>query len=162
MTEIINQTINETVVPLLLNKYSLPISSSPVIDIFVLALIGALFTTLVNKYMNDQVKIKALRAEMKGLQKKVREVMKKDPKKAQVLQQEIMKKNLENMKHVMNPKIMIITMIPMLFLFFIIRTYYSQFGVILNLGFTEFAWLGTYITFSILNSIVLKKVLDVA
>ena len=79
--------------------------------------------------------------------------MKKDPKKAQVLQQQIMKKNLENMKHVMNPKIMIITMIPMLLLFFVIRTNYAHFGVMLNLGFTEFEWLGTYITFSILNSI---------
>jgi len=162
MSEIINQTINETIVPLLMGKYTIPLTSTPTVDIFLLALIGALFTTLVNKYMNDQVKIKALRADMKGLQKKVREMMKKDPKKAQILQKEIMKKNFENMKHTMNPKIMMTTMIPMLVLFFFIRKHYSHFDVILNLGFTQFGWLGTYIVFSIIASIFLKKVLDVA
>jgi uncharacterized membrane protein (DUF106 family) len=165
MNDTLNETVinavNDTVVPLILG-HSVPISSSPSIDIAILALIGALFTTLVNKFLSDQVKIKALRAEMKTLQKKVREMMKKDPKKAQALQGEIMKKNLENMKHAMNPKIMIITMIPMLFLFFFIRTNYAHFGEFLNLGFTTFGWLGSYFVFSIFMSIALKKILDVA
>ena len=164
MNDTLNQTVidavNETV-PTLLGM-SAPFTSSPAIDIALIALVGALFTTLVNKFLSDQVKIKALRVEMKKLQKKVREMMKKDPKNAQALQSEIMKKNMENMKHAMNPKIMIITMIPMLFLFFFIKEYYSGFGEFLNLGFTTFGWLGSYFTFSIIASLVLKKVLDVA
>lgn len=161
LNETVTNAVNETVVPLILG-HSVPISSSPLIDIAMLALVGALFTTLVNKFLSDQVKIKALRAEMKTLQKKVRDMMKKDPKKAQALQGEIMKKNMENMKHAMNPKIMIVTMIPMLFLFFFIRTHYGHFGEFWNLGFTEFGWLGTYFVCSIFFSIFLKKVLDVA
>ena len=156
-----NETINETVIPLLLG-HTAPFTNSPTMDIFLLALIGALFTTLVNKYLSDQVKIKALRKDMKDLQKKMRNVMQKDPQKAQKLQKEIMKKNMENMKHSMNPKILLTTMLPMLFLFFFIRKYYSQFGEFLNLGFTTFGWLGSYIVFSIILSIALKKLLKVA
>lgn len=158
--EAVNSTVNNTA-PLLLGKV-VPILTSPVYDIACFALIGALFTTLVNKFLSDQVAIKVLRKDMKKLQKKIRETMKEDPKKAQALQAEVMKKNLENMKHAMNPKIMLTTMIPMLFLFFIIRTHYSHLGEFWNLGFTTFGWLGTYLVCSILWSILLKKVLDVA
>ncbi len=114
-----NQTLNETAMQVsqVLGQ-NLPITNSPTMDIFLISLVGALFITLINKYFSDQVKIRALRKEMKDLQKKSREMMSKDPKKAQVLQKELMKKNLENMKHAMNPKIMIITMAPMLLLFF--------------------------------------------
>lgn len=165
MNETLNETIvgavNDTVVPTLLG-HTMPILSNPVLDIALIALVGALFTTLVNKFLSDQVKIKALRADMKKLQKKVREMMKKDPKKAQALQSEIMKKNLENMKHAMNPKVMLITMIPMLFLFFFIKAYYGHLGEFWDLGFTQFGWLGTYFTCSVIASIALKKILDVA
>jgi uncharacterized membrane protein (DUF106 family) len=165
MNDTLNETIvnvvNDTVIPMILGQ-SVPVTSSPVIDIAILALVGAFFTTLVNKFLSDQVKIKALRVEMKTLQKKVRDMMKTDPKKAQSLQGDIMKKNMENMKHALNPKVMIITMIPMLFLFFFIRTHYAHMGEFLNLGFTTFGWLGTYFVFSIISSLILKKVLDVA
>ena len=113
--------------------------------------------------MSDQKKIKALRAEMKVLQKKMRKEMTKDPKKAKIMQSEIMKKNFENMKLAFNPKIMLITMVPLIFIFISVSQFYSPFGDILNVfGLTTFGWLGTYIVFSIINSIVLKKVLDVA
>ncbi len=164
MNDTLNQTVeavvNETI-PTILGMTA-PFTSSPTIDIALIAVVGGLFTNLVNKYLSDQVKIKALRAEMKTLQKKVRDMMKKDPKKAQALQGEIMKKNMENMKHAMNPKIMLITMVPMLFLFFFIRSHYGYMGEFWDLGFTQFGWLGTYFTCSIVSSIVLKKVLDVA
>lgn len=88
--------------------------------------------------------------------------MVKDPQKAQAIQQEMMKKSFESMKHAMNPKVLIITMIPMLLLIGLVKNLYSPFGDILNLGFVQFAWLGTYIVFSIIWSIALKKLLDVA
>lgn len=135
---------------------------SPILDIFLISLAGSLFVTLVNKYLSDQVKIKALREEMKELRKKSKEVMMKDPKKAQIIQQQMMQKSLENMKHSMNPKIMLTTMIPMLLLLGFVKKYYSPFGEFLNLGFTTFGWLGSYIVFSIISSIILKKLLDVA
>lgn len=154
-----NETINQSVQFLGAN---VPFLGTPVLDIFILTVLTALFTTLVRKYLTDQVSIKALRLEMKQLQKKLREQMKKDPAKAQILQKEIMKKNMENMKTEFNPKIMLTTMIPLLFVFFLVQQLYSPLGEFFNLGFTTFGWLGTYIVFSIFNSIIIKKALDVA
>ncbi|MFW6285899.1 MAG: hypothetical protein ACOC16_01890 [Nanoarchaeota archaeon] len=159
----INQTINDSIsqVPLFLG-ISAPLTMSPLLDILIIAFIGSAFVTIINKYLSDQVKIRALRAEMKDLKKKSRKYMVKDPQKAQAIQQEMMKKSFESMKHAMNPKVLIITMIPMLLLIGLVKNLYSPFGDILNLGFVQFAWLGTYIVFSIIWSIALKKLLDVA
>ena len=165
MNETINESVNETIaqIPQVLGvSVNVPLTFHPAVDIFFLTIITALFTTIIRKYLTDQAHIRALRKDMKELQKKMRDVMKKDPKKAQKLQQEIMKKNLENMKNEMNPKIMLTTMIPLLFVFFLVRKLYEPSGDILFLGFTEFTWLGTYIVFSIINSIVIKKILKVA
>ena len=156
-----NETLNETAMFL---GYTAPITNSPVIDIFLITLVVALFTTMLTKYMTDQTKIKALRKEMKSLQKKMRETMQKDPKKAQAMQQEIMKKNLENMKHAMNPKMMLITILPILLVFSIVSKMYGPLGEFFTFPIFgwQWGWLGTYIFFSIVNSILLKKVLDVA
>ncbi len=169
MNDTINQTINDTATTILTQNevagIMFPLTGSPTMDIFLVTLLVALFTTLVNKKFSDQVKIKALRAEMKELQKKMREHIKgKNPQKAQAIQQEIMKKNMENIKHAMNPKILLITMIPLLVVFSFISQVFGEFGEFFTFpifGWT-FGWLGTYIIFSIINSIILKKVLDVA
>ncbi len=173
MSEILNQTMNQTLNQTITTAtndvintflgHTIPVTGNPIYDIYILTLIISLFITLVNKYMSDQKKIKALRAELKILQKKMRKEMAKDPKKAQIMQKEIMKKNFENMKYAFNPKIMLITMVPLMFIFISVRQFYSPFGDILNVfGLTTFGWLGTYIIFSIINSMILKKVLDVA
>lgn len=165
MEEIYVESLNATS----LNATSLlginiPFSGFVLLDIYLITLVVALFTTIITKYMTDQISIKALRKDLKDSQKKMREIMVKDPKKAQELQQKIMKKNFELMKHSMNIKMLLITMAPLLIVFTLVgRLYPSElFPVILNLGFVSFAWLGTYIIFSIINSIILKKVLDVA
>lgn len=165
-----NSTINQTVadVSQTFIGMTFPFTNSPAMDIFLMSLVASLFITLVNKYMSDQVKIKALRAEMKELQKKMRGMMAKNPEKAKKLQQEIMKKNMENMKHAFNMKIMMITMLPMLLLFGFISKNYSQFPVIFDFGFSfwffwqPWGWLGTYLVSSIICSIALKKILNVA
>jgi len=162
-----NQTINQTLIEQnTLMGFSAPFTSSATMDIYIITLIVALFITLVNKYLTDQVAIKALRAEMKELQKKMRKVMQKDPQKAQKMQQEIMKKNFENMKHTMNPKVMLITFVPIIIVFTFVGKFYGPFGELMDFPFWFFwqpwEWLGVYIFFSLINSILLKKVLDVA
>jgi len=102
---------------------------------------------------------------MKILKKKQKEVMKeKNPKKMQEIQQEVMKKSMEQMKHTMNFKIMLVTMLPLFVALAAIRAAYTPFGKILNLGIFgwELGWLGTYILFSIISSLIMKKILNVA
>ena len=159
---LINQTTNETIKTIF--GHTIPLTGNPTLDIFLVALVASLFVTLINKYFTDQVKIKALRKEMKDLQKELRKHVGKDHKKAQEIQSKIMQKNLENMKYAMNFKVMLITMFPMLILFYFIKMYYSHLGEFFTVPIFgwHFGWLGTYITFSIINSILLKKILDVA
>jgi uncharacterized membrane protein (DUF106 family) len=169
MNETINETLNQTINQAITNNensflsHYIPFTGFPAADIFIITFIVAIFTTIVNKHMTDQVKIKALKKEMKELQKEMREHIKGNkPKKAQAVQQKIMKKNMELMKHSMNFKMMMVTMLPLILLFSLVSHWYGHFGDILNLGFAQFGWLGTYIIFSIVNSIMLKKILDVA
>jgi uncharacterized membrane protein (DUF106 family) len=159
----INQTANQTTsqIPIILGS-SLPLTFSPVLDIVIISFLVSAFVTLVNKFLGDQTKIKALKEEMKELKKKSRKLMTKDPKKAQQVQQEMMQKTMENMKHSMNPKIILTTAIPMILFLGLVRNLYAPFGNILDLGFTQFTWLGTYLIASIIWSMLLKKVLDVA
>ena len=163
MNHTVNQTINQTVIEQTkIMGIAPPFTSSYVLDIYIITLIVALAVTLINKYLTDQTKIKALRKEMKDLQKKMRSEMTKNPEKAQQMQKDLMKKNMENMKQSMNPKIMLATMLPLLIVISFVSQVYGPYGQFFNLGFTTFGWLGTYITFSIINSLLLKKVLDVS
>ena len=63
----------------------------------------------------------------------------------------------------MNPKVMLVTMIPTLLILSLVAKAYSPLGEFFPVfNWWTWGWLGTYIFFSILNSILLKKVLDVA
>ncbi|MFW6233033.1 MAG: EMC3/TMCO1 family protein [Nanoarchaeota archaeon] len=159
-TEAINETLGNSTV--LLQNSTVPITGSLILDLFIISLIMAFFIALINKYLTDQVRIRALKQEVKDMRKKMTETMKKDPKKAQEIQRELMKKSMEQMKHSMNPKIMLITLIPALLIFTVIRKYYGPYGEFWDLGFTTFGWLGTYIIFSIVNSIIVRKIMKVA
>ena len=162
INQTLNLTVNESLNQTAYLSNFVPFAIHPAVDIFIITLFVSLFTTLINKYMTDQIKIKALRGEMKNLSKKYKDLIRKNPKKAQEIQKEIMKKNFENMKEFFNMKIILITMLPLLFVFLWVKKAYSPFGDFLPLGFFEFGWFGTYLLFAIVNSIWIKKVLDVA
>jgi len=160
-TEVINETIvgNSTV---LLENSPVPITGSLLLDLFIISLVMAIFIAGINKYLTDQVRIRALKQEVKDMRKEMTQTMKKNPKKAQEIQKELMKKSMEQMKHSMNPKIMLITLIPAIMIFTVVRKYYGPYGEFWDLGFTTFGWLGTYIVFSIINSIIVRKIMKVA
>lgn len=163
MNHTINQTINETMVAQTqVLGVSIPFTTSLILDIYLITLCVAIFVTILNKYLTDQVKIKALRKDMKDLQKKMRSEMTKNPQKAQAYQKQIMQKNMENMKHALNPKVMLLSILPLLLVFTFVGKYYGPYGEFFNLGFTTFTWLGTYIVFSIVNSLIVKKIMNVA
>ena len=159
MNETIIETANEII---MFMGYTFPITSSPIIDVYIITIFASLFITLINKHFTDQPLLKRSKEEMKSLQKEMRKVMRENPKKAQALQKEIFKKNMVMMKQNLNPKIMLMTMLPMILIFIFIKNNYTQFDQFLNLGFATFGWLGTYIIFSIINSVILKKLLKVA
>jgi uncharacterized membrane protein (DUF106 family) len=158
----VNNTINQTAIAAVSAATGLPFTGSLILDIYIVSLANSLVVSLINKNFTDQVKVKALKKEVKDLRKKHRELMMKEPKKAQQVQQELMQKSMEQMKHTMNFKVMLITMIPSLIIITLLSRYYGPFGDFWDLGFTTFGWFGTYLTFAILNSIVVRKILKLA
>lgn len=105
--------------------------------------------TLVTKYFTDQKKMKELKDVQKACQIKLKD-NKGNPEKMNEINKQMMSCSMELMKHSFKP--MLITLIPLLFIFWWIKEIYSP---ILS------GWIWWYIGTSIISSIILRKVLDV-
>jgi len=84
------------------------------VAILLISVIITVIITIVYKYTTDQKKLKALKAEMKAIQKKVKD-KKTDPKKAMELNQQAMKLNMEFMKN--SFKSTLYTILPIILIF---------------------------------------------
>lgn len=127
------------------------------LNLFIISFILTGLITLAYKHLTDQNKMKELKAEMKDAQKKMKE-MKDQPGKVMSMQKEAMKKNMEYMKHSMKP--MLFTFVPIIIIFGWLRKYYEALGnPVIFLGLK---WIWVYIIFSIVISIVLRKMLKVS
>jgi uncharacterized membrane protein (DUF106 family) len=125
---------------------------SPKLSIIILAFAVTLILTLITKKFTNQTRMKELKSKQKECQTKMKE-HKGNPDKLNELQKELMSCSGEMMKHSLKP--MLITMIPILFLFNWVR------GIFV---LTEIAksWIWYYIISSMVSSIALRKILDVA
>ncbi|MDP3918425.1 MAG: EMC3/TMCO1 family protein [Nanoarchaeota archaeon] len=141
----------------MLNPILGPIMSIP--SPYNLILISFLITgaiTLVYKFMTDQTLMKELKAEMKSMQKEMKE-FKNDPDKMIGLQKQVMEKNLKYMMQSLKPTI--ITFIPIIIIFGWLRTYYTELGdPIVLFGLS---WFWSYFIITIILSIALRKLLKV-
>ncbi len=136
-------------------------------DVWAIILISLILTFLVviiYKVATNQDLMKKLKAEIKDLQKNMK-AHKDDPTKFMEMQKEAMQKNMTYMKHSMKPTLY--TMIPMLLILGWLSKTFGDKGELLSWGFklplfgTGFGWLGTYIVFSILFSLIIRKILKV-
>ena len=130
------------------------INISPLFGIFVVSAVLTIITTLIYKYTTNQTRMKAIRDELKSLQVDMKKE-KDNPKKVIELQKVMWEKNLESMKH--NIKPMLITFLPVIFVFRWMGETFAPFGDVL----WTFGWLGTYLIFTIILSMVLRKLLKV-
>ena len=132
------------------------VGKSPLWGLIIISLIITLIVTLAYKYLTDQTLMKNHKEETK----KRREDMKthKDsPDKMMELQKRSLEISLKMMKHSMRP--MIFTFLPLIIMFGWLRIVYK--GINLNfLGFID-GWIWVYIIFSMVFSILLRKLLKV-
>lgn len=129
---------------------------SPVVGLIVVTFVATLLVTLAYKYLTDQVKMKELKETMKTMQKEVKQY-KDDPTKMMQHNKEIMSKNLEYFKQSWKP--MVFTMIPFIVMFGWLRTTYDP--ITLNfLGIFD-NWFWVYFIFSIIFSMILRKIMKV-
>ena len=124
--------------------------SNPKVSIIAISFLVTLFMTLVTKKFTDQNRMKELKGIQKACQIKIKD-SKGDMKKQSEIQKEMMACSMELMKHSFKP--MIFTFLPLIFLFWWIRGVYTDILA---------GWIWWYIGASIVSSIILRKVLDVA
>ena len=127
----------------------------PLSGVIIVAFIITLLTTLVYKYFTDQEALKKIKEDHKLLQEEMKN-NKDNPKRMAELQKEMLQKGLlEPMKHQLKP--LLITFIPFILIFGWLRETYQAVGDI----FIGLGWFGTYIIFSIIFSMILRKVMKV-
>jgi len=122
------------------------IQTNPRVGLMILSFIVTLFITIVTHFMTDKKRMR----ELKDKQKFLREEMKKNkgnPQKVMELNKQMMEDLPEQMKQSFKP--MIITIIPLLILFKWLK---GTFADILP------GWIWYYIGFSMVFSIILRKV----
>jgi len=128
---------------------------SPLGGLVLISFIITIIVTVAYKYLTDQEVMKSLKAEMKELQKQVKEA-KDDTHKMTELNKKSMEKNLQYMMKSFKPTFF--TLIPILIIFSWLRNVYN--GLELNfLGINSWIWV--YIIFSVVFSLVLRKLMRV-
>ena len=137
-----------------------PIMNLPApLNLFIISFILTGLITLAYKYLTDQTKMKELKDEMSSMQKKMKE-MKDQPDKVMSMQKDAMKKNMEYMKHSMKPTLF--TFVPIIIIFGWLRSYFTtQATAGTPFSFFGLSWLWSYIIFSLIISIVLRKIMKV-
>jgi len=115
------------------------IQNYPLLSLVILSFIITLGLTLIYKYFSDQKEIKASKDKIKELQEKIKG--EKDAEKLMAYQKEMLEVNMKHMRHSMKP--MLLTFIPLIFIFMWLRNTYTPFGVLLpwNFYIPGFCWL---------------------
>ena len=124
-------------------------TANPKVSIAVFSVIVTLISTLAHKWLTNQEHLKSLKARQKEIQKELKGC--KDGCKMKELNAELMKLTGVMFKSSMKP--MFVTIIPFLLLFYWLRGVYDP---ILS------SWIWYYIGYSVVASIILRKVMKVA
>ncbi|MBT6690058.1 DUF106 domain-containing protein [archaeon] len=124
--------------------------ASPKYSIAIFSVIVTLISTLAQKWLTNQEHLKSLKKRQKEIQKELKKA--KEPSVMQELNSEMLKLTGVMFKASMKP--LFVTMIPFLILFVWLRGVYVP---VLGNG-----WLWYYLGYSVLASIILRKVLKVA
>ena len=134
------------------------VAISPLVGIIFISFVLSLLSSLSWKYLTDQVLLKEIREKTKNLHEQMKK-NKDNPEKLKEINSKMAKENLEALKiqYKQSIKPMIATLIPFAFAFIWIRKTYEPFGNI----FFSFGGIGTYIIFSIIFSMILRKAMRV-
>ena len=126
----------------------------PTFGLFFITLIVALIVTLVYKFATNQKFMKETKQELKNMRKDMKK-HRSDVKKMGEIQKEMMGKNMKMMKQQIVP--MVITFLPIILIFGWMRASYVDYAFP-GIGMS---WIWTYIIFSVVLTLLLRKVMKV-
>jgi len=136
----------------------------PLVSIITFSFVITLFTTLTYKLLTNQDEMKKMRERTKALQEQLKN--EKDQNKILDIQKEMLQISMKQMKHSMKP--MLFTFIPIILAFALLRSLYTKVGDILIWGFnmpffgTGGGWFFSYFLFSIIFSVMIRKILKIS
>ncbi len=146
------------------------VNFSPLLSIIVYSFVITLALTWAYKKFSNQEELKNAKVRTKELQEKMK--AEKDQAKIMEMQKEMLTMSMDQMRHSMKP--MLITFLPLIGVFALLRWLYSGTGNIINWSFnipgfcTVLAglcdgagWFLSYVIFSMVFNIALRKVLKV-
>lgn len=148
----VSDTINSILAPAL----DPVLNIHPFWGLLILTLVLNIITTLAYKYFTDQELLKSIKEETKEIQKQMKE-LKSQPDKLLELQKKSLEKSMQSFKQSIKP--MLITTLPLIAIIGYLNVYYA--GLDNPKLFLIFGWLGTYIIFSLIFNIALRKLLKV-
>jgi|TARA_Y100000310_G_scaffold131161_1_gene130412 uncharacterized membrane protein (DUF106 family) len=125
---------------------------NPKISVIGISFLITFIMTIITKYFTDQARMK----ELKGIQKKHQKDLKENKgniEKQKEIQGEIMKLSMELMKHSFKP--LLITFLPLILLIWWLRGIFVETAI-------ENTWIWWYIGVSLISSLSLRKLMDVA
>ena len=136
------------------------VTTQPALFIIIASLLIAGLITLIYKYTSNQKEMKRLKEELKALQGQMKE-NKGDAGKMMEVQKDLARKNLEYMSHSFKP--MIFTFVPVILIFWWLGALYKEIPVVLTVPGVgwNLSWVWTYIIFSFVFSMILRKTLKV-
>ena len=132
------------------------INISPTVGLIVITFVATLLVTLSYKFLTDQKKMKDLKDSMKVMQNEAKK-FRDNPSKAMEYNKEIMTQNMEYFKQSWKP--MVFTLVPFFIMFAWLRVTYEP--VDLNFLGIFHNWFWVYFIFSIIFSMILRKVMKV-
>lgn len=136
----------------------------PLLSIAIITLIITFIITLAYKYLSNQSEIKTAKEETKMLQQEIKK-HKENPQKMMELNQEIMKRSAVLMKNSFKP--MLVTFLPIIIIFGWLKKTFLPYGNLIHWGAkipifgTGAGWLLSYILFSVIFSIIIRKIMKV-
>lgn len=139
------------------------IQAQPLLSMLLFSLVITFLLTWVYKLTINQDKVKELKEKTKQMQEKMKN--EKDPAKLTGIQKEMMQCSMEQMRLSFKP--MLITFLPLIGIFAWLRAVYAgtgdliSWGVNLPLVGTGAGWLLSYILFSLIFNIILRKIMGV-
>ena len=128
-------------------------------NIIVISFILTLIVNLAMKFFTNQHVMKSLKEETEFFKQEMKK-FKKDPQKLIEIQKKSMETSMKYLRHSLPATL--VTLLPLLFIFGWLRTAFPPEQILLNLPFgISFGWLGSYILFSIIFNIALRKILNI-
>lgn len=126
----------QSIVDMLLNPvFGWLLDIPPIVAIIFLSVLLGLISTLLQKYMTNQAKMKRLKDDTKKMQVQMKEHQKKgDQDKLMAVQKKMMPLQMQLMKESFRP--LIVTMIPFLLIFFWLGSHFAFFPILPDEPFT--------------------------